>query len=134
MAFLGNAGCTIVQRTQQLQFNGEYGNMLMAFATFFSLIASAVIFFIGNNDGNKTVVKKSWYLPAIAGVCNVALNFFVILLASSSLSPSFIYPVLGVGGLAVVSLFSVFAFKEKLLWQQWLGMVLGAVATVLLSL
>ena len=134
MAFFGNAGCTIVQRTQQMNFNGQHGNMLMAFATFFSLIASAVMFFIGNKDDSKTAIKKSLYLPAIAGVCNVALNFFVILLATSSLSPSLIYPVLGVGGLAVVSLFSVFAFKEKLLWQQWLGMFLGAVATVLLSL
>ena len=36
LAFFGNAGCAIVQRTQQLQYAGRYGNMLMFFALLFS--------------------------------------------------------------------------------------------------
>jgi drug/metabolite transporter (DMT)-like permease len=62
------------------------------------------------------------------------LNYFVILLAATSLSPSLIYPVIGVGSLAVVIMFSLFAFKEKLKWWQWLGLGIGAVATLLLSI
>ena len=82
----------------------------------------------------KPAMKKSWYFPIIAGSCNVVLNLFVLLLASTSLSPSLIYPVIGVGGLMIVTLISLFVFKEKLRWQQWLGIGIGAVATALLSI
>ena len=33
LAFFGNAGCSIVQRTQQVQYNGAHGKMLILFAT-----------------------------------------------------------------------------------------------------
>jgi drug/metabolite transporter (DMT)-like permease len=70
----------------------------------------------------------------IAGVCNFALNFFVILLASSSLSPSLIYPVMSVGSLACITVASIFLFKEKMKWWQWLGVAIGAMAVTILSL
>jgi multidrug transporter EmrE-like cation transporter len=42
--------------------------------------------------------------------------------------------VIAVGGLAVTSIFSLVAFKEKLHWWQWVGVAVGAVAVALLSL
>ena len=134
MAFLGNAGCSIVQRTQQIQFSGQHKYMLMTFATLLSATACFVIYLCGDKTNSKEILKKSWYFPVTAGICNVVLNLFVMLLATSPLSPSLIYPVIGVGGLMVVTLVSLFVFKEKLKWQQWLGIVIGAIATVLLSI
>ena len=134
MAFLGNAGCSIVQRTQQIQFNGLHKYMLMTFATFLSATACFLIYLCGDKTKTKDVLKISWYFPVTAGSCNVVLNLFVMLLATSPLSPSLIYPVIGVGGLMVVTLVSLFIFKEKLKWQQWLGIAIGAIATVLLSI
>ena len=61
-------------------------------------------------------------------------NLFVIFLATSPISPSVIYPVIAVGGLSVSSIFSLVVFKEKLYWWQWLGILVGAVAVVLLSI
>lgn len=134
LAFIGNAGCSIIQRTQQIDFDGEHGKMLMAFASLLSLAVFAVMMLVGKKSSNKTVLRRSWYFPVSAGLCNVALNFFVMLLALSELSPSLIYPTIGVGGLIVVILFSLFAFKEKLRVLQWVGVALGIAATVLLSL
>ena len=114
MAFFGNAGCSIVQRTQQIQFSGQHKYMLMTFATLLSAIACFIIYLYGDKSKSKEILKKSWYFPVTAGSCNVILNLFVMLLATSSLSPSFIYPVIGVGGLMVVTLVSLFIFKEKL--------------------
>ena len=57
-----------------------------------------------------------------------------MLMAMTDLSPSLIYPVVSVGGLAVVTIFSLFVFKEKMYPKQWFGVAIGAVAVVLLSI
>ena len=134
MAFFGNAGCSIVQRTQQIHFDGQYKYMLMTFATFLSALVCLMIYLCGDKTQSKDILKNSWYFPVTAGSCNVVLNLFVMFLATSSLSPSFIYPVIGVGGLMVVTIFSLFVFREKLKWRQWFGIFFGAAATVLLSI
>lgn len=134
LAFLANAGCSITQRTQQMKFDGAYAGELMAFATLFSCAACFGVWLKSDKTDSKTMLKGSWYLPVAAGGANMLLNYFVILLALSELSPSLIYPVIGVGSLAVVIMFSLFAFKEKLKWWQWLGLGIGAIATLLLSI
>ena len=134
LAFFGNAGCTIVQRTQQIQYNGEHGNMLMLFATGFSALVYLFVYLKSDRKDTPIMLKTSWWTPVCAGVCNVILNVFVMLLALTDLSPSLIYPVIGVGGLSVVTVFSLFVFKEKMRWWQWLGVIVGAIATVLLSI
>lgn len=134
MACFGNAGCTVVQRTQQTAFGGEHGEMLMAFATLFSTIACLVLYLRSDKRDTKAIFRASFYYPVLAGVCNVILNLCVMLLALTTLSPSLIYPVISVGELVLVMFFSLFAFKERLKWWQWVGVVFGTVATVLLSL
>ena len=134
LSFCGNAGCSIVQRTQQMHFDGQHKYMLMAFASLFAVIAGIALYLYGEKPEKKCVLQKAWYFPVLSGSCNVLLNLFVLLLATSKLSPSLIYPVIGVGGLMIVTLVSLFVFKEKLKWQQWLGIALGTLATALLSM
>lgn len=133
MALMGNAGCSIVQRTQQMQFQGEHGNMLMLFATFFSMLFCFTLYIKSNKQDTPIMIKNSFVFPVAAGVCNVILNVCVMLMALTTLSSSLIYPVIGVGGLAVVTLFSLFLFKEKMYWWQWLGFAIGIIAIGLLS-
>ena len=134
LAFFGNAGCTIVQRTQQMEFNGQHGKMLMVFATGLSALAYLFIYLKSDRSDTPIMLKTSWWSPVLSGVCNLILNVFVMLMALTTLSPSLIYPVIGVGGLAVVTIFSLLVFKEKMRWWQWLGIVIGMVAVVLLSI
>ena len=134
LAFFGNAGCSIVQRTQQVAYNGQHGNMLMVFAIGFSLILYAIIYLQSDKKDTSAMLKTSWWMPIGAGICNLVLNVFVMLLALTALSPSLIYPVIGVGGIAVVTVFSLLVFKEKMRWSQWLGVSVGAIAVLLLSI
>ena len=134
IAFIGNAGCSISQRTQQIAFNGQHGKMLMAFATLLSLIACIVLYLCSDKSDSGYMVKKAGIFPVAAALCNVGLNLITIILATSAISPSLIYPVIGVGGLAITLLFSQIAFKEYLRTAQWFGILAGTVATVLLSL
>ena len=134
MVLLGNAGCSIAQRSQQVKFDGQYGNFLMVVATGVSLIAFFVLYLRSDRRDSKVIAKGSWYLPVSSGSLNVLLNLFVIILATSELSPSLIYPTLAVGSLIVTTVVSLFIFKEKMRWWQWVGVALGAIATGILSL
>ena len=134
LAFFGNAGCSIVQRTQQVQYNGEHGKMMMLFAAGISALLYLVVYLKSDRSDTPTMLKTSWWVPVCAGVCNLILNVLVMLMAVTDLSPSLIYPVIGVGSLAVVTIFSLLIFKEKMRWWQWVGVAVGAVAVVLLSI
>lgn len=134
LVFLGNAGCSIAQRTQQIDFAGQYGNFMMLTATGVSLVVFLVTYLVSDRSDTRTIVRCSWYLPMLAGLSNAMLNLFVIFMATSPLSPSLIYPVIAVGSLIVITLVSLFIFKDKMKWWQWCGVALGAVATGLLSL
>lgn len=134
LAFAGNAGCSIIQRTQQMHFDGKYGNQLMAFAMIFSVAFTLVTYLRSNKTQSLEILKSSAAFPVIAGVSNFLLNLFIILLASTTLSPSIIYPVIAVGGIALISLFSLVVFRERLRPSQWVGIGIGALAVALLSL
>ncbi len=134
LAFTGNAGCSIIQRTQQMHFEEQYGNQLMAFAMIFAVIFTLVIYLRSNKTQTRVILRGSAIFPIIAGASNFLLNLFVILLASTSLSPSLIYPTIAVGGIALVSIFSLVVFRERLRLTQWIGIAVGALAVLLLSI
>lgn len=130
----GNAGCSIIQKTQQMNFQGRYGSFLMVTATFIAVIFCLVMCIKDDKKGWLQVVKANWYFPVAAGSCSAICNLFLILLASTSLSPSIIYPALAIGGLTLTTLVSVVACKERLRLSQWIGLLVGAVALILLNL
>ena len=134
-AFVGNAGCSIIQKTQQLKFGGQHGKIMMVIAIIFAVVFTFVVYIRSNKRDTKAIVKSpSVIMPIGSGLLNVLLNLFVIFLATSPISPSIVYPVIAVGGLSVSSIFTLAVFKEKLHWWQWLGILVGAVAVVLLSI
>lgn len=134
MLVIGNAGCSIVQRTQQLNFGGKYGNFLMLVATGISTLVCLVLYLRSDRRDSAVITRSSWYLPVLAGALNALLNLFVILMATSDLSPSLIYPVLAIGSLIIITILSLLVFKEKMRWWQWLGVLLGIAATGILSI
>lgn len=134
MAFFGNMICSISQRTHQMVFDGEHGSMMMAFAMIFSLIVFIVVYFVGDRSDTRAIIKQSWAFPVAAGACNMLLNLFVILLATTTLAPSLVYPVISIGGIMITALFSALVLKEKLYIWQWCGIAVGAAAIVALSI
>lgn len=133
LAFVGNAGTSIIQRSEQMAFDGKYGNQLMSMALFLGFIFFLIMFLRSDRSDAKFILKKC-YIPVGTGVFNLLLNLFVIIMATSSLSPSLIYPTISIGSLIIVTLFSLFAFREKLRTSQWVGVALGISAVLLLSI
>lgn len=134
MAFAGNAACSIIQKQQQLDFNGAHGPMFMFFAMLTAALIYLGIFLASEKPDVKKLISTSWAYPLTAGVSNAFGNMCIVLLATSALSPNLIYPAIAVGGLAMTSVISAWLFKEKLKWWQWVGILVGALAVALLSI
>jgi len=134
MLFVGNAGCSIVQKYQQMTFDGNYGSMLMFFGCGFSAVVCFILYKRRDvTSHSKMNIRRIGY-PVMAGISSALLNLFIIRLALSSLSPAVIYPVIAVGGMLVTILFSVTVCKEKLNLYQWFGLMIGVIAVVFLNL
>jgi uncharacterized membrane protein len=131
---IGNAGCGILQRYQQMHFNYQHKNMLMFFSYVFA-ICFCFVFSLGEKKENwKRAIKQSWAFPALSGISSAGSNLFILLLVKCRMSPVILYPGIAVGGLIITTLIAFFGFREKLRPQQWVGLAVGAVALVLLNL
>lgn len=131
--FVTNAGASIVQTTQQMNYNGAGGPFLMVIATGIGVMVNVVLYLRSDRSDTKELLRHHWYFPVFSAVGNMLLNFLVIYLATQPISKSLTYPTLAIGGLAITVLFSHFVFHEKMRWWQWLGVALGAVAIGILS-
>lgn len=134
VATFGNAFLTIIQREQQNVFHGEHGSMLMTFGLGVASVLSLIRFFKSDRSNASTLARSSLPFPVASGVTGALLNLFVILLASTALSPAVIYPVLAVGALMLNVTFSIVTLREKMSAKQWIGFALGVLAITLLNL
>ena len=132
--FVGNSLGSIVQKTQQMDFNACFGDFFMVVATGIALAVCLINYLRSDRSDTKVILKRSFYIPFISGALNFFINLFVIILATSTLSPTLVYPVLAIGSLALNTIVSLFVFKEKMRWWQWLGVAVGALAILLLSI
>lgn len=133
-AFFGNVACTVVQKQQQIDFGGQFGNFFMTLAMLTALIISVIFFIIYGGKLKVKELKFKLLLPTVSGGTNYLMNLFVIILATSTLNPAFIYPTISVVSISVTTIISVFLFKEKPTLSQWVGIILGTAACVILSL
>ncbi len=133
LLLIGNAGCSIVQKYQQAAFNAEYSSTLMFFGIGFATIFCLAKYLKDKNPDFKALSKSSLLLPVVSGISSALLNNFIILMFSTTLSESVIFPVIAVGGMILTTLFSVLVYKERLGKLEWTGLAVGAVALVFLN-
>lgn len=132
--FVGNSLGSIVARTQQLDFEAAYGDFFMMVATGIGFVVCGIRYLRSDKTDSKAILRSSWYIPALSGAMNFVINLIVLILATSVISPTIVYPFMAVGALAITTVVSIFIFKEKMRWWQWIGIAVGALAIVLLSI
>ena len=130
----GNAGCSIIQKYQQMAFDGRHGGIMMLAASVLSVGLCALLSRKNPTPRWREIVRDSWFYPALAGMSSALMNLFVILLASTTLSPSVIYPGQATGGFILTTLISVIFMGEKIRFREGIGLAIGATALVLLSI
>ena len=133
MLLIGNAGCSIVQKYQQMAFNRN-GNAFMFFGALFSFMVSIVLYLKNIKHKPKGIAKHTLIYPVVGGISSALLNLLILYLITSSLSVSIIFPGIAVGGLSLTMFFSLVVYKEKLSVQQWCGFLIGVVALIFLNM
>jgi len=131
---LGNAGCSIVQRYQQMAFDYRHKNMFMFFGVLFASAVCLILALPEEKTNWRAAFGRSWICPALTGCSSAMSNAFVLLMIKYQMSPVIIYPGVAVGGLMITTLISLFFFREKLRPMQWCGLAVGSAALVLLNL
>jgi len=129
-----NAAATILIKTQQMQYENKYGGEMMFFGFIVAIVLSSILFIVFRKKIVLSNAKGTWYFCALAGIGNFLTNMLIIFMARTTLSPAIIYPTLAVVSLAINIVFSLFYNKEKITIIQGIGLVIGAVAILFLSL
>ena len=133
LSFIGNGACSTVQKIQQIKCNGLYKSEFMIIAL---VITIAIMILCALLTERKIIVhslKKGFVLYTVCGLANGLVNLLVLVL-STRMPASVMFPVISAGGIVTTALVSIFVYKEKLSIQQKFGMLLGVSAVVLLNL
>ena len=133
LMFIGNGGCSTVQKMQQIHFNGLYKSEFMIVALIITTVALVVISLFTERKEMLPALKKGVGYYAVYGVANGISNLIVLLLATK-MSSSIVYPVLSAGGIVITSFVSVFVYKEKMNLFQKIGLILGVLAIVAVNI
>ena len=132
LSFIGNGGCSVVQKIQQIKCDGMYKSEFMIIALAITVITLLICTLISERDTMVHSFKKGFPYYSICGLANGAVNFFVLVLATR-MPASVMFPIISAGGIVTTSLISIFVYKEKLSLPQKIGMLLGIAAVVVLN-
>ena len=133
VVFIGNGFCSIVQKMQQVAFDGAYKNEFMIFALGAVFLSMLVLFLVKERSYARLCVRSGAVLSLVCGLMNGIVNLFVMIL--SGLMPvSLMFPMISAGGIILVAAVSKFIYKERLTRLQWLGLAFGVGAVVFLNI
>ena len=132
LAFAGNGICSIVQKMQQMNFDGAYKNEFMITAFGIVVIILLACSF-GVNGDKKQMIKDCRIFAPLAGISNGLTNLLVMVL-TAAMPAAILFPSFSAGGIIVMFFIGLFVYKEKLSKVQMIGYAIGVVSIVLLNL
>ena len=133
LAFVGNGACSAIQKVQQINFGGLYKNELMVAALGIVTVLLAIVSLFAEKENLAVNIKKGCGLFLICGFANGLVNFLVLVL-SSKMPASVMFPVISAGGIVATALVSIFIYKEKLSKYQTIGLILGTISIIALNI
>lgn len=133
LAFIGNGMCSTVQKVQQIDLAGQYKSEFMIVALIISAVTMGIFALCNEKKQILPNLKAGFWLYTANGIANGIANFLVILL-SSRMAASVMFPVISAGGIVLTFFVSLFFYKERLSKWQILGSALGLVSVIFLNL
>lgn len=134
LAFIGNGGCSTIQKIQIENQNGNYKNEFMIIALVISFLVILLISISGEKKALIPNLKKGFWLYLICGVANGVVNLLIILLSNGRMAASVMFPLISAGGIIATFIISVTVYKEKLSRWQLAGLLFGFASIVFLNL
>ena len=125
--------CSVVQKMQQVAFDGAYKNELMVGALLVVVLILGALTLTKERKDLKENLKAGWYLAPLCGIANGLVNLLVMIL-SGRMPVAIMFPLISAGGLLLTFFFAIFIYKEKLAKRQFLGFAFGLGAVILLNI
>lgn len=133
ISVIGSGMFGVLSRMQQIRFNDTVTNEFMALALGISAMVLFAVGFIKDKKDCFYILKKGSCYAFGAGIANGVKNMLsnvVYMMIAISISA----PTSAGIRIVITFLLSYFVFKEKFLKRQVVGVVLGAIAVVLLNI
>ncbi len=127
------AGFSIVRMYQQDLYVSAYNNEFMIVSLGFSALALIVVGIVRDRGDCWGILKKGAPFATAAGVSNGCTNLLQILMLQIGVNVSYSGPMGSVLKSLGSFLLAVFLFRETFERRQLIGLLLGAIAVVLLS-
>lgn len=86
-----------------------------------------------NSCDLKDISNYSILYPIICGLSSTILVRLIFKMIAVELSESIIFPGFAVGGMILTMFFSLFVYREKYIFSQWCGFMIGIVALIFLN-
>lgn len=131
-AFVGNGMAAVIQKMQQLKFNGAYKNEFMMTALAVAFLILALIALLQKKDV-RAGLKGCWKYAAPAGVANGIGNLSTMILGAR-IPSAILFPTFSAGTMTIMLLASLFLYQEKLTKVQIVGYAIGILAICALNL
>ena len=133
ISFLGNGICSTSQKLAGSNLAKEHKSafMISAFIIIFSSLLLFSLFF--ERKKALPMLKKAPAAPILCGVANGVVNTLVLIL-SSRMSASVMFPVIASGGIIATAALSVTVYRERLSALQKVGLFFGIASIVFLNL
>ena len=127
---MGNGLAGVMQKMQQVRFDGAYKNEFMGFA----LLAAGLCFIVISLCRKGPMDVRCSLLHGIpSGVSNGIANLLILIL-TGMIPNTILYPTVSAGSIVMGCLVSVLLYRERPNSRQLMGYALGAAAAVLLNL
>ena len=133
IAFVGSGFCSITQTMQQNHFDGGYKSEFMILPLLLFSITMILLALFTECRDLSFCVKKGVLPGILCGVANGVVNLLVMVL-TTRMSVSILFPIISAGGIVATAAVSLLVYKESLSKTQFVGVVLGIGAIVLLSI
>lgn len=128
----GNGMCSVIQKMQQVAYNGGYKNEFMIIALAAVVILLSILVLVKERREIKIYAQAGWHIAFACGIANGIVNLLVMIL-SAMMPVSVMFPMISAGGIIITYLISRFFYKEKLTKDQFVGFLVGITSIVFMS-
>ena len=132
-AAVTNGLCSIIQRSQQIAFDGAYKNEMMSAAFGFAALFIVPLIVYYERHEIKEILKDAT-VPALGcGVANGTTNLLVMVV-TASIATSIFFPIISAGSMIIAYVLSIVLFRERFSPYQHTGIALGVLSLVFLNI
>ena len=133
LALLGNGFTSIIQKAEQIRFNGSYKNEFMMVSFIIMAVAMIAVSLIFERGRIAQSFKRTAAMATLTGMASGIINLLIMIL-TGLMAASLMFPAISAGGIVAAFLVALIVYKEKLSPYQYAGAALGTVAVILFNI